>query len=96
MCFTIFWKGTRICTGGGTAHEGGLGAPFEYTAATVDGEGRQETLYLENADDGCLDLRADAPQGASRKDISWHGPLQHRFCLSMEKDTSLFSPVYSL
>ena len=46
---------------------------FEYTAATVDGEGRQETVYLENLDDRCLDLRADAPQGASRKNTSWQG-----------------------
>ena len=69
---------------------------FEYTAATVDGDGRQETVYLETLDNGCLDLRADAPQGASRKNTSWQGPLQHRLCLSMEKDPSLSSPVYSL
>ena len=36
------------------------------------------------------------PQGASRKNTSWPGPLQHRLCLSMEKDPSLLSPVYSL
>ena len=54
-------------------------------------------MYLENLDDdGCLDLRADAPQGASRKNTSWQGPLQHRLCLSMEKGPSLSSPVYSL
>ena len=70
---------------------------FEYAQATVDGNGCQETMYLENLDDdGCLDLRADAPQGASRKNTSWQGPLQHRLCLSMEKDASLSSPVYSL
>ena len=67
---------------------------FEYAQATVDGYGRQETVYLDNLDDdGCLDLRVDAPQGASRKNTSWQGPLQHRLCLSMEKDPSLSSPV---
>ena len=45
----------------------------EYTAATIDSKGRQETMYLEDLDDRCLDLRADAPQGASRKNTSWHG-----------------------
>ena len=71
--------------------------PFEYAQATVDADGRQETVYLENLDDdGCSDLRANAPQGASRKNTSWQGPLQHRLCLSMEKDPSLSSPVYSL
>ena len=69
---------------------------FEYTTATVNGEGRQETVCLENLDDGCLDLCTDAPQGASRKNTSWRGPLQHRLCLSMEKDPSLSSPVYPL
>ena len=69
---------------------------FEYTAATVDGDGRQETVYLENLDDGCLDLRADAPGGASQKNASRRGALQHRLCLSMEKDPRLSSPVYSL
>ena len=70
---------------------------FEYAQATVDGEGRLETVYLENLDDDrCLDLRADASQGASRKNTSWQGPLQHRLCLSMEKDPSFSSPVYSL
>ena len=59
---------------------------FEYAQATVDGDGRQETVYLENlGDDGCLDLRADAPQGASQKNTSWQGPLQHRLCLSHGK-----------
>ena len=53
---------------------------FEYAQATVDGDGRQQTVYLENLDDdGCLDLRAHAPQGASRKSTSWQGPLQHHF-----------------
>ena len=70
---------------------------FEYAQASVDVDGRQETVYLENLDDdGCLDLRADAPQGASRKNTSCQGPLQHHLCLSMEKDPSLSSPVYSL
>ena len=70
---------------------------FEYGQATVTGDVRQETVYLENLDDdGCLDLQADASQGASRKKPSWQGPLLHRLCLSMEKDPSLSSPVYSL
>ena len=70
---------------------------FEYAQATVDADGRQETVYLENLDDdGCLDLRADAFQGASGKNTSWQGPLQHRLCVSMEKDPSFSSPVYSL
>ena len=70
---------------------------FEYAQATVDGDGRQETVYLVNQDDdGCLDFQADAPQGASRKNTSWQGPLPHRLCLSMETDPSLLSPVYSL
>ena len=43
---------------------------FEYTATTVDGDGSQAMVYLENLDDGCLDLRADAPQGASWKNTS--------------------------
>ena len=35
---------------------------FEYAQATVDGDGRQETVYLENLDDdGCMDVPADAP-----------------------------------
>ena len=47
---------------------------FEYAHATVDGDGRQETVYLENRDnDGCLDLRAHAPEGAPRKNTSWQG-----------------------
>ena len=70
---------------------------FQSAQATVDGDGRQETVYLENLDDGwCLDLGADAHQGASRKHTSWQGPLQHRLYLSREKDPSLSSPVYSL
>ena len=69
---------------------------FYYTAPTVDGEGRQETMYRENPDDRCLDLRTHAPQGASRKNTSSQGPLRHRLCLSMEKDPSLSNPVYSL
>ena len=69
---------------------------FEYTAGTVDGDGRQGTVYLENLDDGCLDLPADAPQGASPKNTSWQSTLQHRLCLCIEKDPSLSSPVYSL
>ena len=70
---------------------------FEYAQATLDANGCRETVYLENLDDnGCLDLRADAPHGASRKNTSWQGPLQHRLCLSTEKDPSLSSPVYSL
>ena len=40
---------------------------FYYTPATVAGEDRQETMYRENLDDRCLDLRAYAPHGASRK-----------------------------
>ena len=44
---------------------------FEYDQVTVDSDGRQETVYLEKLhDNGCLDLRADAPQGASRKNTS--------------------------
>ena len=63
---------------------------FEYAQATVDADGRQETVHLENLDDdGCLDLRADAPQGPSQKNTFWQGPLQHRLCLSAEKDPSL-------
>ena len=70
---------------------------FDYAQGTVDADGRQETVYLENVDDdGCLNVRADAPQGASRKNTSWQGPLQHRLYLSMEKDPSLSSLVYSL
>ena len=70
---------------------------FEYAQATVDGDRRQETVYLENLeDDACPDLRADALQGASRKNTSWEGPLLHRLCLSVEKYPSLSSPVYSL
>ena len=69
---------------------------FVYTAGTVDGDGRQGTVYHESLDNGCLDLRADAPQGASWKHTSWQGHLQHRLCLSMEKDPSLSSPVYFL
>ena len=74
-----------------------LGHLFRYAQATVDGDCRQETVYLQNLDDdGCLDLPADAPQGASRKNTSRQGPLQHRLCVSMEKDPILSSPVYSL
>ena len=70
---------------------------FESAQATVDGDGRQETVYLENLDDyACLDLRADAPQGAPRKNKTWQVPLQHRLCLSMEKDPGWSRPVYSL
>ena len=69
---------------------------FEYTGTSVDGDGRQETVHLENLDDGCLDLRVDAPQRPSWKNTLWQGPLQHRLCLSMEKHSSLSSPVYSL
>ena len=70
---------------------------FEYAQATMDGDGRQETVYLENLDDhGCPNLQADGPQGASRKNTSWQAPLRHRLCLSMEKDPSLSSPVNSL
>ena len=70
---------------------------FVYAQATVDRDGRHETVCLENPDDdGCLNLRADAPQGAFGKNTSWQGPLQHRLCLSMEKDPSLSSPVYCL
>ena len=69
---------------------------FEYTAATVDGEGGQGTGYLENVDDKCLDLRADAPQGASWKNTLLPRPLHHRLCWSNEKDPSLSSRVYSL
>ena len=70
---------------------------FEYSQGTVDGDGRHETVYLENLhDNGCPALRADAPQGASRKSTSWQGPLQHRLRLSMEKDPSMSSPVCSL
>ena len=70
---------------------------FEYAQATVDEDARQDTVYLENVhDDRCLDLGADAPQGASRKNTKWQGPLQHRLCMSMERDPSLSSPVYSL
>ena len=36
------------------------------------------------------------PPKVSRKNTSWQGPLQHRPCLSMEKDPSFQSPVYSL
>ena len=54
-------------------------------------------MYFENLDDdGCLDLRADAPQGASLKNTSWQGPLHYHLCLSMQKDPSLSSPVCSL
>ena len=75
----------------------GLVHLFEYAPATVDADGRKEMVYLENLDDDwCLDLRADVPQGASRKNTSWQGPLQHCLCLSMEKDPSMSSPVYSL
>ena len=42
---------------------------FEYTAATVDGDGRQETVYLKILDDGCSDLRAEAPHRISEKHI---------------------------
>ena len=66
---------------------------FEYAQATVDGDGRQETVYLENLDDdGCRDLRANALQRASRKNTLWQGPSQHRLCLSMAKDPSLSTP----
>ena len=74
-----------------------LGHLFEYAQATVNADGRQETVYLENLDDdGCWDIRADAPQGASPKNTPWQGPLQHRLCLSMEKDRSSSRPVHSL
>ena len=70
---------------------------FMYAQATVDGDGRQETVCLENLDDDrCLDLRADAPQGASRRKTSGQGLVQHCLCLSMEKDPNLSSPVYFL
>ena len=36
------------------------------------------------------------PPRGSRKNTSWQGPLQHRLCLSMEKDPSLSSPMYCL
>ena len=67
---------------------------FEYST-TVDGASCQETVYLETLEDGCLDLPAHAPQGASRKNTPWQRPLQHRLRLSMEKDPSLSSPVDS-
>ena len=70
---------------------------YHHAQATVDGDGRQQTVYLENPDDDkCLHLRADAPQRASRKNTSWQRPLQHRLRLSMKKDPSLSRPVYSL
>ena len=48
---------------------------FEYRAAIVDSEGRQETLYLEDLDHKCVDLRAAAAQGALAKNTSWQPPL---------------------
>ena len=53
-------------------------------------------MDLEKLEDGCLDLRAYAPQGASQKNTSWQGPLQHRLGLPMETDPSLSDPLYSL
>ena len=59
----------------------------EYTAATVDGEGRQEMVYLGDLDEACLDIRVDATHGVPRKNTSWQGSLQQCLCLSMEKDS---------
>ena len=53
----------------------GLEPLFEYTSATVDGDGRQETVYLKNVEDGCRDLGVDAPQGASRTNIICSTPF---------------------
>ena len=40
---------------------------LEYAQATVVADGRYETVYLEKLDDdGCLDLRADAPQALGK------------------------------
>ena len=70
---------------------------FEYAHPTLDADGRQHTVYLENLDDdGCSDRTVDAHQGASRKNTSWQGRWQHWPCLSMEKDPKLSSPVCSL
>ena len=48
---------------------------LEYTTTTIDSEDHQGTVYLEDLDDGCLDLRVDAPQGPSQKNTPWQGPL---------------------
>ena len=70
---TNFSKGTQVCKWwwhGLVAKTSGehMEHLFEYAQATVDVDGGQEMVYLDNLDDdGCLDLRADAPQGASRK-----------------------------
>ena len=65
---------------------------FEFASATVDSEGRQDTVYLEDLHKG----RLDPPQGTSRKNTPWQGPLQHKLCVSVERDLSLPSPMYSL
>ena len=95
---TTLRNGTQICKWwwyGQVAKT--LSTYLSMPPATACTNGCQETVYLENPDDHtCLDLRADAPQGASPKNTSWQGPLQHCLYLSMEKHPSLSSPVYSL
>ena len=69
---------------------------FEYSAAVVGLESRQETVYVEDLDNRYLDLCADASQGASRENTSVQRRLQHRLWLSIETHAILSSLAHSL